>query len=90
MDDLIKYVVEKALVIVPALWVVGAFLKRTPRFPDWLIPWALLVLGIILSMSLLGRTSEAFLQGILVAGAAVLGHQLLKQTTEREGGTSGE
>lgn len=82
--DLLDYVVSEALVLVPALWVLGAFLKATPKVPDWWIPWVLLSAGTGLTYAMMGPGPDAWVQGILVTGAAVLGHQLLKQTMERE------
>ncbi len=82
--DFQKYIVEQALVIVPVLWVIGVFLKRTPRVPNWKIAWILVVLGIILTVGILGFSAQAVVQGVLVAGVAVLGHQLLKQTINKD------
>ena len=78
--DLIQYIVDEALIIVPVLWVVGVFLKQTPFIPNWAIVWVLLFLGVTLTMALLGVSIFSLMQGILVTGAAVMGHQLLKQT----------
>ena len=82
MDEIniTKYVIEEALILIPALWILGKFLKATPRVPDWCIPWVLLVLGIGGALGLIGITPKAAIQGVLVAGAAVLVHQLGKQT----------
>jgi hypothetical protein len=51
---------------------------------DWTIPWVLLAVGILAALGIIGFTVDAAIQGVLVAGAAVLGHQLVKQTTERK------
>lgn len=80
--DILTYIVEKALVIIPVLLIIGKMLKTTPHFPDWGIPWALLVCGIAASGFLIGWTVDGVLQGALVAGAAVFGNQLWKQTAE--------
>lgn len=77
-----EFIVEEALVIIPALWVIGAILKRTPQIPDWSIAYILLVLSEVGAISLLGLSPQSVVQGVLVAGAAVLGHQLLKQAKE--------
>jgi len=73
------FIVEKALVLVPVLWVIGYYLKKTPRVYDWVIPWVLTAVGIAGAIGLMGVTVDAILQGVLVSGAAVLGHQLIKQ-----------
>lgn len=82
--DILTYIVEQALILVPALWIVGAFLKKTPNVPDWVIPWALLAAGVGGAIAIIGTTPEAVIQGILVTGVAVLGHQIVKQTTEQK------
>lgn len=77
--DFIDYIVEEALLIIPALWIIGAILKKTPKVKNWMIAYILLGLGILSTCSLLGFTPKNVIQGVLVTGAAVLGHQLIKQ-----------
>lgn len=84
MNDLIEFVQEQIIVLVPVLYVIGAMLKNTPKMPDWLIPWALLIVGILLAVLIMGDPLQGVIQGILVAGATVMAHQLVKQTGERE------
>lgn len=86
---LTSFLLEQAMVLVPVLMIIGAMLKKTPRMPHWLIPWALLLLGVAGGLVLLGKTPEAVIQGILAAGMAVFGHQLYKQTRIRNNGNSG-
>ena len=80
--EFVSYIIEKALVLVPVLLIVGKILKSTPKCPDWGIPWILMILGIAMSAMMLGFTGDAVVQGVLVAGAAVYGNQLWKQTKE--------
>jgi MFS superfamily sulfate permease-like transporter len=84
MNDLIEFVQEQIIVLVPVLYVIGAMLKNTPKMPDWLIPWTLLIVGILLAVLIMGDPLQGVIQGILVAGATVMAHQLIKQTGERE------
>ena len=81
--EVLEYIISEALIIIPALWILGSFLKKTPKIGDWLIPWILLAAGVLTAIGILGFTVDAAVQGVLVAGAAVLGHQLLKQTQNR-------
>lgn len=62
-----------------ALYVIGVFLKATPKVPDWLIPWMLLLLGVIGAILLLGLSVSSVIQGVIACGVAVLGNQLYKQ-----------
>lgn len=82
-EQIIEFVLEEALIIIPALWIIGYFLKHTPSVRDWIIPWVLLAVGIGTTLALLGTTVANGVQGVLVTGVAVLAHQLLKQTKER-------
>lgn len=82
MMDLLQYIVDEALIVIPALWVIGAILKRTPNIPDWTIAYVLLLLGVVSTVSLLGFSPQSVVQGVLVTGAAVLGHQLVKQAVK--------
>lgn len=81
--DFQKFITEKALVLIPALYIIGMFLK-TSKFKDKFIPWVLMLLGIIGAVSLMGLSAESVIQGILVSGAAVLTNQLIKQSTKED------
>lgn len=85
MQELLyEYIVEQALIVIPVLLILGKIIKETPVFKDWLIPYVLLILGVVFSISLIGFNVEAVIQGILVSGAAVFGHELFKQAIERD------
>lgn len=82
--DVQSFIVNEALFIVPVLWILGALLKKTPKAADWLIPYVLLVVGIVLSVWTLGFNAQAIAQGVLVTGGAVLGHQLVQQAKYKD------
>ncbi len=77
--DVMGYLVENALIMVPVLLVLGKFLKSIPQVPDWTIPLALLVPGVLGTMAMAGWTVDGAIQGILVTGVAVYGNQIWKQ-----------
>lgn len=77
--EFIDYVIDEALVLIPVLMVIGKIIKNTPRVKNWMIPYILLLLGIVLSGLLMGFDVYSFIQGVLVTGAAVFSHQLFKQ-----------
>jgi hypothetical protein len=77
------YIIEKALVLIPALIIIGQIIKNIPNIPDWTIPVALLVVGVPGGMALAGWTVDGAIQGILVTGAAVYGNQIWKQVTNK-------
>lgn len=82
--DFSSYLIEKMLVLVPVLYIIGMFIKSTPKVKDWLIPWILLGLGLVGAVAI-GITTgvpivDAVIQGILVTGVTVLTNQLIVQT----------
>ena len=82
--DFSSYLIEKMLVLVPVLYIIGMFIKSTPKVKDWLIPWILLGLGLAGAVAI-GITTgvpivDAVIQGILVTGVTVLTNQLIVQT----------
>ena len=80
---LMDYIVQEAYILVPVLYVIGVFLKRTPKVRDWLIPWILMGLGMLGGFFLSGMKLSGLLQGILVTGITVFTNQLYKQTTNK-------
>ncbi|MBD8046739.1 phage holin family protein [Clostridium faecium] len=85
-----EFIVEQALILIPALYIIGLILKSTDKIKDWTIPWILLVIGIVASIALMGLNINAIIQGVLVTGATVYTNQLIKQTTKKEGGLEDE
>ena len=82
--DIATYVIEKCLVLVPALLVLGSILKGTEKVKDKYIPVILLPLGIAGAIALGGFTVDSVIQGILVTGAAVYCNQLFVQGKKAE------
>lgn len=80
----ISYVTENALVLIPALLVLGQIFKTVKVIPDRFIPLLLLPAGIVGAGLLMGWTIEAVIQGILVTGTAVYGNQLVKQLAKKD------
>lgn len=83
METIIKFVPEQLLILVAALYVIGMFLKRTPKVQDWIIPWVLLVLGVIFSISIMGINATSILQGIICSFGAIATNQFVKQTINK-------
>lgn len=87
--DFEKYLLKEMLILIPVLYIIGMILKTTPKVRDWLIPWILLVIGVVFAV-LVGMGAEmsivdAVLQGILVTGVTVFANQLIIQTKYKEG-----
>ncbi len=78
--EILNYILENRLVLVPVLYIIGEFIKRTEYIKDKFIPIIILTIGIIFSVLMGGDTViNNVNQGILVAGVTVLGNQLMKQ-----------
>ena len=84
MEMLKDYILDNALILIPAIYVIGAILKGTELIKDKYIPVILLPIGIVLGMLIVGFTVNGFIQGILVTGVAVYTNQLVKQTLKKE------
>ncbi|GAA0071789.1 hypothetical protein UT300003_33140 [Clostridium sardiniense] len=90
--DLMKFVPEQMITLMVGAYVLGVFLKRTPKIADWSIIWILLVFCELgsLGMNVLGNPLNGQLlvnsisQGIICTGVAVLTDQLMKQKPEKE------
>lgn len=78
--DLLQYLNENYLMLVPVLWVLGYALKQTPHIPNWSIIWILSTVSLVIGWFAYGFTYDAFANGIIAAGISVFGHQLYKQT----------
>ncbi|MEH7382687.1 phage holin family protein [Bacillus sp. JJ1533] len=84
--DLLQFLNENYYMLVPVLWVIGYFLKATPSIPNWSITWILLGVSLVGGAFFFGLTAEAVYNGVIAAGVAVFGHQLIKQTAEARAG----
>lgn len=82
--DIMTYITEYALVLIPALMVLGQIFKTIKVIPDRFIPLLLLPAGIVGAGLMLGWQVDAVVQGVLVTGTAVYGDQLVKQLFEKE------
>ncbi|MCA1053896.1 phage holin family protein [Rossellomorea aquimaris] len=82
MTDLLNGITihPQLAILVPALWVLGFALKKTPHVPDWLIIWILLIVGVAASGWSLGFDFNGVANGFICTGAAITTHQSLKQT----------
>ncbi|WP_346877108.1 phage holin family protein [Clostridium sp. UBA5712] len=77
--EVINYITENALILIPVLYIIGMILKGIERIKDKYIPLILLPIGIGLAMALMGININAIIQGILVVGVSVYTNQLVKQ-----------
>lgn len=91
--NVLEYIRPELLLTVPVLWVLGKILKEASFLRDQWIPLILGGAGILLAVCWVAGSAEPFgvtalftavTQGILCAGAAVYGHQLIKQMKNKD------
>lgn len=71
--DILQYVLEEGLVMVPVLFILGEIIKNTTLLENRFIPAVLLLFSLIITPWLLGGyMATNIVQAILVTGAAVL------------------
>lgn len=83
--EIIDYVVQNRLILIPVLYILGVFIRKAEFIKNKYIPLILLSVAIIFSI-IMGKDTiiNNIIQGILVAGATVLGHQVMKQLQKNE------
>ncbi|MGJ7919739.1 phage holin family protein [Neobacillus sp. LXY-4] len=82
--DLLDFLNQNYLILIPALWVIGFALKQTPRVPNWSIIWIITIVSLGFATYIFGFSVDAVVNGLIAAGVSVYGHQLFKQTTTRK------
>jgi len=80
--DIVDLVNGKLMVVIPVLWFISAALKGTPFIKNWLIPWIICFLGIVLCIIIAGFDIQSVLQGILCSGIALFGSFGMKGNTK--------
>ncbi len=82
--DFMTYISQNALILIPALYILGMVIRGTESIPNKFIPFILLIIGIVGAMLLLGFNINGAIQGILVTGVTVYTNQLFKQYNKNE------
>lgn len=80
MENILQFINENFIILIPVIYVIGTFLKKTPKIVDWVIPYVLMTISILLSIGIGGVGVDSIIQAILVTGGAVLCENLYKQT----------
>ena len=81
--DILEYVVQEGLVMIPVLFILAEVIKHTELLDNKWIPLTLLVISIAFTPFLLGTfNADNIVQAVLVAGVTVFADQLYKQTKE--------
>ena len=81
--DIVNYVVQEGLVMIPVLYIIGEVVKGTELLSNKWIPLALLVISVGFTPLLLGAyTADNIVQAVLVSGVTVFGNELIKQSSK--------
>ena len=81
--DILNYVVEEGLIMIPVLYIIGMIVKETEWLTDKWIPLVLLVISIGFTPTLLGGYNATnIVQAVLVTGATVFSNEVVKQTNK--------
>ena len=74
--EILNLITENALICIPVIYIIGMMLKGLEKVQDKFIPLILLPIGVALTMLSMGLCVDAFIQGVLVVGAAVYANQV--------------
>lgn len=77
--ELIQFIPEQLFIVIAVLGGVGVLLKNTPKVPDWIIPYILMIIGVVASISINGFTTPSILEGIIASFCSTGVNQLFKQ-----------
>ena len=83
--EVLNYILDNALILIPALNIIGLIIKQIQMIDNKWIPLVLLVFGLAGCFGLMGFTVDAAVQGVLITGVAVYGNQLVKQLGNGQG-----
>ena len=81
--DILNYVVQEGLVMIPVLFIIGEIVKGTELLGNKWIPLAVLIISVGFTPLVLGAyTADNIVQAVLVAGVTVFGNELIKQSSK--------
>ena len=81
--DILNYVVQEGLVMIPVLFIIGEIVKGTELLGNKWIPLVVLVVSVGFTPLVLGAyTADNIVQAVLVAGVTVFGNELIKQSSK--------
>lgn len=80
--SVISLIPEKMYTLIVSLYILGIIFKNSKLISDEFIPLTLLPISVILSVYMLGLSSDSFIQAILCTGVAIGINQSFKQLTK--------
>lgn len=84
--NVLDYVVQEGLVMIPVLFIIGEIVKGTELLSNKWIPLVILIVSVGFTPLVLGAyTADNIVQAVLVAGVTVFGNELIKQSSKGDG-----
>ena len=88
---LMEYIKPGLVVLIPVLWAIGTQLKASRKISDWMIPFVLMAIAVVLALSYVliieGVTPMAvwagLMQGLVIWAVEGQLYQSLKQAKEK-------
>lgn len=81
--NVLDYVVQEGLVMIPVLFIIGEIIKGTELLSNKWIPLVVLVISVAFTPLVLGAyTADNVVQAVLVSGVTVFGNELIKQSSK--------
>lgn len=80
--EVLGYITEKALILIPVLNIIGMIIKHLEKINDKYIPLIILFFGVLGTLGIMGVSVDSVIQGVLVSGASVFGNQIVKQLSK--------
>ncbi|MDR3179060.1 MAG: phage holin family protein [Oscillospiraceae bacterium] len=80
--EILDFIPQNTYIVCVVLFIVGMILKQTPFIKNWVIPYILSIVGILICNFVLEPGVYATMQGILTTGFTVYIHQLSKQGSQ--------
>lgn len=90
--NITEYIKDGYIILIPVLYILGNFIKRSKKISERYIPLILTALGMVFGICIsfvkgnfvLEALVNGSVQGILTAGAAVLSNQIIKQIGKKD------
>lgn len=87
---LLEYIKPELLVLVPILWYIGTKIKAAKKIEDWVIPFVLMAISVVIALSYVliisGLNPMAMwvgiMQGLAIAVLEGYFYQIYKQSTK--------
>ena len=82
-DVFTTFIDPRSYVLIPVLYFIVLLLRETPHVHSWTHAWIATALSVISCFLYYGFMIQSFVEGVLVAGAAILTKDLIHKTVSQ-------